>query len=150
MSPTLVRNYVHIIFSTKNREPFIKPVIQSELYAYLGEICRNNNCQPIKIGGYSDHIHILCLLSKKIPLYKLVEELKTHSSRWIKTKDIYLKDFYWQAGYGAFSVNPTDVEVARNYIESQKEIHLTKTFREEYMAFLGKYRIDYDERSIWE
>lgn len=150
MSLTLVRNYIHILFSTKNREPFIKPVIEPDLYAYLVEICWNNNCTAIRIGGSSDHIHILCLLSKKTPLYKLVEALKAQSSKWIKTKDIYLKDFYWQSGYGAFSVNPAEVEVAKTYIESQKEHHRTKSFKEEYLSFLNKYHIDYDERTIWE
>lgn len=90
----------------------------------------------MKIGGYTDHIHILCLLSKKLPLIKLLEELKAHSSKWIKTKDETLKNFYWQNGYGAFSVNPKEVDVVKDYIERQHDHHKQKTFQDEYRSFL--------------
>ena len=94
MGQSLVKNYIHITFSTKNRAPLIHPPVQRELYSYIGGICREMDCPPIKIGGYSDHIHILCMLSKKIALMKLLEEVKSHSSKWMKTKDIALKNFY--------------------------------------------------------
>ena len=86
MGQSLVNNYIHIVFSTKYRQPLILPSVESELYNYLGGICKNLECQPIKVGGYLDHIHILCKLSKKIALMKLLEEVKSHSSKWIKTK----------------------------------------------------------------
>lgn len=106
MGQSLVKNYIHLIFSTKNRAPIILPKYESELHSYLGGICKNLDCQPIKIGGYTDHIHILCMLSKKIALMKLLEEVKSHSSKWMKTKDELLKNFYWQDGYGAFLCEP--------------------------------------------
>ena len=81
---------------------------------------------------------------------KLLEEVKAHSSKWIKTKDPRLKKFYWQNGYGAFSVNPAEVDIVIKYIENQKEHHKKKTFQDEYRAFLNKYKVDYDERYIWE
>src|SRR4051794_26166020 len=108
MGQSLVKNYLHIIFSTKYRQPLIHEVIENELYAYLGGICKNLECHPIKIGGYTDHVHILCMLSKKLTLIKL--QVKSHSSKWMKTKGDNLKNFYWQDGYGAFSVNPAEVD----------------------------------------
>ena len=150
MGQSLVKNYIHLVFSTKYREPLINEAIESELYAYLGGICNQLECQPIKIGGFTDHIHILCMLSKKTALMKLVEELKSHSSKWIKTKGENYRNFYWQGGYGAFSVNPAEMDVVVRYIENQKEHHRKKSFQEEYRGFLKKYKVEYDERYVWD
>lgn len=150
MGQSLVKNYVHIVFSTKHRAHLIKEPVQSELYSYIGGICNNLECTPIKIGGYSDHVHVLCMLSKKIALMKLLEEIKSHSSKWIKTKDESLKNFYWQNGYGAFSVNPAQVDVVSAYIANQEEHHRKKNFQEEYKAFLEEYEAEYDERYVWD
>ncbi len=150
MGQSLIKNYVHIVFSTKHRENIIYPPFENELHSYLGGICNNLECTPIKIGGYTDHIHLLCLLSKKIALMKLMEELKSHSSKWMKTKDISLQNFYWQDGYGAFSVNPSEIEIVIEYINNQHEHHHTRTFQDEYRAFLKKYKVEYDERFVWE
>jgi putative transposase len=128
MGQSLVKNYVHIIFSTKHRQPLIHPPVAAELHSYLGGICNKLDCQVIKVGGYSDHIHILCILSKKITLIKLMEELKAHSSKWIKTKGEDYRNFYWQDGYGAFSVNPTEIDTVVAYIANQHEHHRKKTF----------------------
>ncbi len=150
MGQSLVKNYIHIVFSTKQRTPFIQPPYENELYSYLGGICKNMECHPIKIGGYKDHVHILCMLSKKTSLMKLLEEVKSHSSKWIKTKDEALKNFYWQDGYGAFSVNPSQVDTVIAYIANQHEHHRKITFQEEYRLFLKKYKVEYDERYVWE
>ena len=150
MGQSLVKNYIHLVFSTKYREPLIDDAIESDLYAYLGGICNQLECQPIKIGGFKDHIHILCMLSKKTALMKLVEELKSHSSKWIKTKGENYRNFYWQGGYGAFSVNPAEMDVVVRYIENQKEHHRKKIFQEEYRGFLKKYKVEYDERYVWD
>ena len=123
--------------------------IEEELFRYLGGICKNLECNPIKIGGYKDHIHIPCLLSRKITLMKLVEELKSHSSKWIKTKERKYKDFYWQHGYGGFSVNPAEIEIVKEYIENQVKHHEKRRFQDEYRAFLKKYSVEYDERYLW-
>lgn len=146
----MVRNYLHITFSTKNRESIIKPPYENELHSYLGGIASKLECPPIKIGGYNDHIHIACMLSKKIALVKLIEELKSHSSKWIKTLDGSLKHFYWQDGYGAFSINPSEIDTVSEYIANQHEHHRNKTFQEEYRAFLKKYKVVYDERYVWD
>ncbi|MFN2395359.1 MAG: IS200/IS605 family transposase, partial [Bacteroidales bacterium] len=116
MPQSLVKNYLHITFSTKNRQPLIDFEIEEELFNYLGGICKSLECYPVIVGGHKNHIHILCLLSQKVLLVKLIEELKSHSSKWIKTKGDKYRNFYWQNGYGAFSVNPTEIEVVRNYI----------------------------------
>lgn len=150
MGQSLVQNYIHIVFSTKYRRPIIHPPVEEELHAYLGGICNKLECQPIKIGGYTDHIHILCKLSKKIPLMKLVEEVKSHSSKWIKTMGEDYKDFYWQEGYGAFSVNPSQVSIVKTYISNQHEHHRQKSFQDEYRIFLKKYEVHYDERYVWD
>ena len=150
MGQSLVKNYIYIVFSTKYRQPLIQQSVESELYSYLGGICNKLDCQVIKVGGFNDHIHILCMLSKKISLMKLLEELKSHSSSWIKTKGEAYTNFYWQDGYGAFSVNPAEVEIVINYIANQKEHHSKKTFQDEYKTFLKKYEVEYDERYVWD
>ena len=150
MGQSLVKNYIHLVFSTKHRKPLIQPNIKEELYTYFGGICNNLGCQVIKVGGFTDHIHILCMLSKKIALMKLMEELKSHSSKWIKTKGVGYESFYWQEGYGAFSVNPSEIDNLITYITNQHEQHRRKTFQDEYRDFLIKYHVEYDERYVWD
>lgn len=114
MPQSFIKNYLHITFSTKNRLPLVLPEVREELFRYLGGICKNIECYPVIVGGHKDHIHILCLLSKKVALMKLIEEIKSHSSKWIKTKGEKFRNFYWQNGYGAFSVNPSEIEIVKN------------------------------------
>ena len=150
MSQSLVKLSTHIIFSTKYRQPLIDAVIEPELHAYLGAVCNEIDSIPVKVGGYTDHIHILCLLSKKVALMDLLEEVKKRSSKWIKEKGEAYKDFYWQRGYGAFSVNPSELEVVIRYIENQHEHHTKRTFQDEFRGFLKKYNVEYDERYVWD
>ena len=150
MGQSLVKNYIHIVFSTKHRKPLIQQPIEADLHSYLGGICKNLECQPLIVGGYTDHIHILCMLSKKITLMKLVEEVKSHSSKWIKSKGAEYADFYWQNGYGAFSVNPAQVDRVIQYIATQKEHHGKKTFQNEYRAFLKEYLVEFEEKYVWD
>ena len=150
MGQSLVKNYMHIVFSTKHRQPIILPDIEGELHAYMGGNCNNLECQTIKIGGYTDLVHILCMLSKKIPLMKLLEEIKSHSSKWIKTKCHPYKTFYWQDGYGAFSVSPKNVDSVISYIANQHRHHDIQNFQDEYRGLLKEYRVEYDERYVWD
>lgn len=150
MGQSLVNNYIHIVFSTKHRKPLIDSRIEIELHSYLGGVCNEFNSPVIKIGSFTDHVHILCMLSKKIALMKLVEKVKSNSSKWIKTKGEAYRSFYWQDGYGAFSVNPTQINTVINYLENQHEHHRKKSFQDEYLGFLKKYAIDYDERYVWD
>mgnify|MGYP000985830904 CR=1 FL=1 len=150
MGQSLNKIYVHLVFSTKYREPLITDLIKDELFSYLGGICKNLECNPIQVGGHKDHVHILCLLSKKIALMDWLEKVKSNSSKWMKTKGAEFENFYWQNGYGAFSVNPTEIETVKNYILHQEEHHEKKTFQQEFLAFLKKYDVEYDERYVWD
>jgi REP element-mobilizing transposase RayT len=150
MSQSLSKVYVHLTFSTKERYPFIDSNINERLWEYLGGICKGLECNPIQVGGYKDHVHILCLLSKKISQIKLVEEIKKQSSKWIKTIDTKYAKFYWQDGYGIFSVNPSEIEVVVEYIKNQEEHHKKRTFKDELIAFLKKYNVEYDEQYLWD
>jgi REP element-mobilizing transposase RayT len=150
MAQSLSKVYVHITFSTKNRYPFIDNGIGQELWAYLGGICKTLECNPVRVGGYKDHVHICCLLSKKITQIKLLEEVKKESSKWIKTKGKQYEKFYWHDGYGIFSVNPSEIGPVVEYINNQEGHHKKRTFQEELLAFLKKYEVEYDERYLWE
>ncbi len=150
MGQSLVKNYIHIVFSTKYRQPLIDEGIAEDLYAYLGGMCKIMDCPPIIVGGYKDHIHILCLLSKKIPLMKLLEEVKSHSSSWIKTKGDAYEAFRWQNGYAAFSVNWKGVNAVTRYIANQKMHHSKRDFQDECRMLLRENNVEYDERYIWD
>ena len=150
MPQSLVKNYIHITFSTKNRQPLIDEGIKEELFSYLGGICKNMECNPLIVGGHKDHVHILCLLSRKVALMNLMEKLKAYSSKWIKTKGQQYQNFYWQNGYGGFSVHPTQTGTVRNYISTQDEHHKEKSFKDEYRTFLKENDIKFDERYVWD
>jgi putative transposase len=149
MAQTLVSNYVHIIFSTKNREAIIDDDLEKELFEFIGTVCKQNECDPVIVGGHVDHIHVLCKLSKKITLVELVKKIKSYSSKWIKTKSEKNSNFYWQDGYGAFSINNDSVQKIALYIANQKKHHETQSFQEEYKHQLKEYDIDFDERYLW-
>lgn len=150
MSQSLTKIYLHLIFSTKYRQPLIDEGIEQELWAYLGGVCNEMGCQPVKIGGYYDHVHILCRFSKKIAVMDLLEEVKKRSSKWIKTKgDAYI-NFYWQDGYAAFSVNPSQLPAVITYIANQHAHHSKIGFQDECRAFFKKYEVEYDERYVWD
>ncbi len=122
--------------------------IDHDLFNYIGGICKRLECYPVQIGGYQNHVHILCTLSRKITQIELVQELKQSSSKWIKTKGKEFSDFYWQDGYGIFSVNPSQVNVVIRYIQNQKKHHRKMDFEDELRRFLKKYHIKYDERYL--
>ncbi len=150
MAQSLSKVYVHITFSTKNRHNLITGTIQESLFSYIGGICKGMECNPIRVGGYKNHIHVLCLLSKKVTQIKLLEEVKKQSSRWIKTQDDSFRNFYWQDGYGIFSVNPSEIDEVTAYINNQKEHHKKVNFKDEFRTFLKKYEVDYDEKYVWD
>ena len=127
---------VHLVFGTKNRKPYILPNVDDQLHRLFGSVCNKLDCQIIQSGGYYDRIHILCALSKNMPIKKLVEVLKSKSSRWIKTKAPYLKDFEWQTGYSIFAVSRQHVPMIQNYIRKQKSHHKKKTFSTSNQIFI--------------
>ena len=149
MAQTLVSLMVHVIFSTKNREPFITPEIEPELFAYIGGILKNHESRLLDAGGTADHVHLLISQSKNLSLSSLMKDVKKDSSSWIKTKGQLFRNFHWQDGYGAFSIGKSDIPELKKYIERQKEHHRKRTFQEELIAFLDEYGIAYDERYLW-
>ena len=150
MTQSLAQIYVHIIFSTKERYPFIASGIEPELFAYIGDTIKRCQGVPFLINGTTDHVHILSSLPRTISPSKYIEEIKRKSSRWIKTKDSSYQKFAWQSGYGAFSVSSSMKESVLHYIAGQKEHHRKITFKEEFVAFLEKYNIEYDEQYLWD
>lgn len=150
MPQSLSKLLVHFVTSTKNRQPRLTPAIYSELYAYVAATIQAYDCHAVKIGGTSDHIHILLALSKNHSLAKIAEEFKKSSSKWLKTQGDEFADFGWQNGYGGFSVGQSQADDVVRYIETQQEHHRKMTFQEEYREFLRKYQIPFDERYVWD
>lgn len=150
MSQSLSKIYVHLIFSTKGREPLLPAALRPRVHAYLATVMKNFDSPAVKIGGTSDHVHILFRQSRNDALAETVEEVKTSSSKWIKTLGRTLTTLRWQNGYGAFSVSPSAVEEAAPYVSQQEEHHQVVTFQEEYRKFLERYGVEYDERYVWD
>ena len=150
MPQSLSSILIHLIFSTKNREPFLTPEIDAELYPYLASILKSMKSPALIINGTSDHLHTLFSLSRVVTIADLVEEIKTESSKWIKTKGPEFRSFHWQSGYGAFSIGQSQVTTVKRYIQRQKEHHRRVTFQDEYRKFLEAYDIEYDERYVWD
>ncbi len=124
--------------------------IENDLYNYMGGIFKDLDCNPVQIGGHKNHVHILCLLSRKIAQMNLIQEIKQGSSKWIKTMGSEYADFYWQDGYAIFSVSPTNVDKLVDYIQNQHIHHQKRSFKEEFILFLKKYGMNYDERYVWD
>ena len=151
MGQSLAQIYVHVIFSTKNRQPFLRDVeFRPKLHAYLAGICRTHDCPALIVGGVEDHVHLLCRLGKTVEVATLLRELKRGSSLWIKAERPDLRDFYWQDGYGAFSVSPGHVEDLKKYIANQAEHHQRESFQNEFRRICKKYGIEIDERYAWD
>jgi len=149
MSQSLSKLYVHAIFHVKNNECLIKPENEKELYNYMGGTIKASKSIPIIINGTDNHIHVLCIMSKNISLATLLEDIKTNSSRWIKTLGPHYREFSWQGGYSGYSVSQSKVNVVKKYIENQKEHHKTQTFEDEYIQFLKENEVDYNEDYLW-
>ena len=151
MPQSLAKIYLHIVFSTKNRFPFLdSSELRKEMHSYLGGTLNELNWPVLTVGGPADHVHILCLLSKNMSLADFIGEIKSSSSKWVKTKGLSLRKFGWQNGYGAFSVSQSHVERVRAHIRGQEEHHRHKTFQDELRAFFKAYDVHYDERYVWD
>lgn len=142
--------YFHIIFSTKNRLPLITPDIQFRLYEYIGGILAHRKCALRAAGGIADHIHLLASLNRDSCVSDAVRDVKSLSCAWIHDSFVHSRDFAWQSGYAAFTVSYSNLESVRAYLASQAEHHHAKTFQEEYIEFLKRHEIDYDERYVWD
>ena len=150
MPQSLGRLVIHLIFSTKERRAMIGEALQPDVNRYIAGILKKLECPAVIVGGAADHVHVLFNLNRSRSVSDVVEEVKTGSSKWIKTKGEGLDAFAWQNGYGAFSVSESMVAQVKTYIEKQAEHHRKTSFQEELVAFLKKHRIEYDEKFIWE
>jgi REP element-mobilizing transposase RayT len=151
MPQSLAQIYLHLVFSTKDRQPFLcNENLREKLHAYLVGICRNQKTPSLIVGGVEDHVHILCRLGKTIAIADLIRELKRDSSKWIKSENPELQPFQWQSGYGAFSISPGHVDVLREYIEIQQEHHRRFSFQDEFRRMCQKYGVEIDERYVWD
>jgi len=150
MSQSLVNIVVHLVFSTKHRRPLLRDSERSQLHADITGVLKNHDSPLIEINSVRDHIHILFAQSKKHATAKVVEQVKTASSGWIKTLDPWYSDFAWQTGYGEFSVSPIHTEVVRDYIRHQAEHHKQEDFQSEYRRFCEKNQRSLDERYAWD
>lgn len=149
MPQSLVKMLAHIVFSTKDRVKIITPEIEPLLFGYIGGIIRNNGARLIIAGGTADHIHLLISLGR-IDVGELIGDIKRDSSRWIKKQDVRFARFYWQRGYGAFSIGQSQVAAVSKYIRNQKEHHIGQTFQDEFRALCRKYDVEFDERYCWD
>jgi REP element-mobilizing transposase RayT len=148
---SLAKIYVHIVFSTKHRQPFLgDKKVRAACHAYLAGTCKARGSPSLIVGGVADHVHILCTLSREESIAVLVRELKRESSKAMKEKAPDLRAFYWQSGYGAFSVSPSHVALLKDYIANQEEHHRQESFQDEFRRLLKKYGVAYDEKHVWD
>ena len=145
-----VSSYFHCVFRTKERRPFITPVLQERLWPFLGGIARQNDMRALIVGGVEDHVHILLSLPATMPISKAMQLIKGGSSKWVHETFPDQGLFAWQEKYGAFSVSVSQLDTITEYIRNQREHHRTKTFQEEFLALLRKHGIEFDERYLWE
>jgi putative transposase len=153
MPQSLSNVLIHVVFSTKQRVPYLRtPNLRGTMAGYIVGILRNIKCPSLIIGVVEDHTHILCGLHRTTTIAQLVEEVKTSSSARIKEEGegAKLKDFHWQNGCGAFSVSPSNIEQVKAYITGQEEHHRKRTFQEEYRLMLERHEIQFDERYVWD
>ena len=150
MPQSLARLCVHLVFSTKHREPFLHDRIRTDLHAYMATVLKNLGCPALIINSVEDHVHILLDLGRTVSVSQAVEGVKKSSSKWIKTQGEEFAAFAWQAGYGAFAVSESNVPAVRQYITTQAEHHRKTSFQDEYRAFLTKHNVTFDERYVWD
>ena len=129
MPQSLSKVILHVVFSTKNREPWIDPAVRPRIHAYLATICRDLGGESVYVGGVADHVHIVTTLPRTLPQAKLIEELKKPSSKWMKALEQRHRGFSWQRGYGAFSVSPSQLGMVLEYVQRQKNTIVLGLFR---------------------
>jgi len=151
VAQSLARLWTHLIFSTKNRYPFLSDQkLRTDMHAFLAKTLREQDCETLIVNGVEDHIHALFALSRTHSIASVVKEIKRTSSGWVKELSPKVAEFHWQGGYGAFSVSQSNLQEVIRYIANQEEHHKRVTFQDEYRAFLKAYGIEYDERYVWD
>jgi REP element-mobilizing transposase RayT len=149
MANTYTSLYYHVVFSTKNRVRCINREMEERVWAYIGGVARHHRMTALRVGGYEDHVHALVAAPPSLALSQAIQFLKGDSSKWIHEEFPELKGFAWQDGYGAFTVSKSNLPEVVRYIQNQREHHRKRTFQEEYLEFLRRHGIEYDERYVW-
>ncbi len=150
MPQSLVSLQVHLIFSTKSRDPFITADLAPRLYGYIGGVARETGSVLLAAGGMPDHVHLLVSLGREVCVADLVRDVKSNSSRWVHDTFPDRSQFAWQAGYGAFAVSISMAGKVRAYIAHQERHHRRRTFQDEFREFLKAHEIERDERYVWD
>ena len=151
MPQSLSSVYIHLVFSTKERRPFLRDEpVRDALHAYLGGISKTLECPSLIVGGVEDYVHLLCRFGRTLTQAEWVKELKRVSNGWLKEHGRDYADFEWQGGYAAFSVSQSNLEQVKQYIANQEEHHKKTTFQDELRTLLRKHEIEFDERYVWD
>ena len=151
MPQSLSAVYLHLVFSTKDRRPFLRDkTVRDALHAYIGGVSKTLDCPPLIVGGVEDHVHLLCRFARTITQAEWVKELKRISNGWLKEHGRDYADFEWQGGYVDFSVSQSNLEQVEQYIANQEEHHRKTTFQDELRTLLRKHEIEFDERYVWD
>jgi len=150
MAQSLSKLLVHIVFATKDRYPYLTDAVRAEFHAYAASVLQSCESPALIINSMPDHVHILCVLSKNRALCDVVEEVKRSTSRWIKSKGGMLAKFYWQHGYGVFSVSQSNVAAVLEYVANQEEHHWRMSFQDELRELFRKHAVEFDERYVWD
>ena len=150
MSQSLAKVYLHVIFSTRNREPSLAEEWRDEVFRVLGGAANNLGCQSLIVGGVEDHVHLLFQLGRTIAIADAVGKIKSTSSAWVNQTRGFSAPFHWQGGYAAFSVSQSNLEIVRKYIRNQPEHHKKVSFQDELREWLRRYEIEWDERYVWD
>jgi len=148
MPQSLAQVYLHTVFSTKNRSPLISKEMQSELYGYIGAVCKTNGLVPVKFGGVEDHVHLLFGMSRTLTIAKAVETIKTSSSKW--AKETIHENFAWQTGYGVFGVSYRELDSVIAYVSNQESHHQKVSYQDEFRVLLREHGMNIDETYLWD
>ena len=150
MANTFTSLHYHLIFSTKNREPWITHDIEGRVWSFLAGIAQQNDIKPIQIGGMPDHVHLVLGIPARFAVSEAAQLIKGGSSKWMKSAFPGMRGFGWQDGYGAFTVSKSALSDVVCYVQQQREHHRQKTFKEEFVAFLVRHEVDYNEKYLWD
>jgi REP element-mobilizing transposase RayT len=142
--------HYHLVFGTKNREPFLSVELRPRLFEYIGGILRAHGDCLVAAGGMEDHVHLLAGLSRETAVAEALRLLKANSSKWIHETGAGASAFAWQTGYAAFTVSLSQMGAVKTYLACQEEHHRTQTFRDEYRALLRRHGIAFDEQYLWD
>jgi len=149
MPQSLSAVYIHLVFSTKERRPFLRDkILRRDLHAFLGGTSKTLHCPPIIVGGVEDHVHLLSRFGRTITQAEWVKELKRVSNLWLKRQG--LRDFQWQGGYADFSVSSSNLERVKRYIANQEKHHQRMGFQDELRRLLTRHKLEWDERYVWD